>query len=836
MKSAKILTILVVALGLIVCQVKVSEAAPMGTAFTYQGHLYDNNNVADGLYDFQFKLYDANSGGSKIGGDINEPDLDVIDGYFTVELDFGGVFDGNAVWLEIGVRPGELEDPNVYAVLEPRQEVTPTPYAIYAKTAGDDNDWMVSGNDMYSIPSGKVGIGTTGPGHLLDIAESPYNVQASLRLRDQVGRGLIFYSPAVTKAAKITTDGTANDLYIETSGGDLILNPDGNVGIGTTGPGAKLEVSGQIKINGGSPGAGKVLTSDASGLASWQTPAGGGDNLGNHIATQNIELNGHWLSGDGGNKGVFVNSAGNVGIGTTGPQKKLHVLNGDVRFETDIAGSSFNLNFKNTAREWNVGTDSSPDHFGIFDVTANSARIIIDASGNVGIGTTSPNQNLDIYESTSGAPVEGAILGISGTADSSDYVGIRMGYLPTSHLKGGIFFERTGDNAVGSLHFATNNEQNSDDADLADVRMTILSSGNVGIGTTGPQNKLDVEGTVAIGASYSGTETAPTNGMIVQGNVGIGTASPQETLDVSGAINTDSVYKIGTNTVLSTLGSYNTFVGKAAGSSNTGSYNAFLGYSAGYSNIAGSSNTFLGHYAGRDHTGGSSNTFLGYYAGYSHTTGGSNTFLGTHAGHSNTTGTGNVFIGREAGYNETGSDKLYIANSTGTPLIYGDFSTNRIGIDRVPTANTFEVEGNASKTTAGDWLANSDERIKTNVQTVTDALETLDKVRLVSFKYTEDYKAKHPSIEKRRYLNVIAQEFRQVFPEYVKSSKEKLTNGEEILQVDAYPLTVYSAAAVQELHAMAKDKDIEIATLKARLTAMEVLVTRLAQRQEGGQQ
>jgi len=50
----------------------------------------------------------------------------------------------------------------------------------------------------------------------------------------------------------------------------------GNVGIGTASPGAKLEVAGQVKITGGSPGAGKILTSDASGLASWQTPGGGG--------------------------------------------------------------------------------------------------------------------------------------------------------------------------------------------------------------------------------------------------------------------------------------------------------------------------------------------------------------------------------------------------------------------------------------------------------------------------------------------------------------------------------------------------------------------------------
>ena len=46
----------------------------------------------------------------------------------------------------------------------------------------------------------------------------------------------------------------------------------GDDGIGTTTPGAKLEVAGQVKITGGVPGAGKVLTSDATGLASWTNP------------------------------------------------------------------------------------------------------------------------------------------------------------------------------------------------------------------------------------------------------------------------------------------------------------------------------------------------------------------------------------------------------------------------------------------------------------------------------------------------------------------------------------------------------------------------------------
>jgi len=65
------------------------------------------------------------------------------------------------------------------------------------------------------------------------------------------------------------------ELILNTGGAPIGLIVDkGNVGIGTTGPGAKLDVNGQIKIQGGSPGTGKVLTSDAAGLASWQTMTG----------------------------------------------------------------------------------------------------------------------------------------------------------------------------------------------------------------------------------------------------------------------------------------------------------------------------------------------------------------------------------------------------------------------------------------------------------------------------------------------------------------------------------------------------------------------------------
>jgi hypothetical protein len=111
---------------------------PMGTAFTFQGRLLDDNAAADGLYDFQFKLFDSvdEAYGNQEGSDVNKPDVDVIDGYFTVELDFGSdVFTSEERWLEIGVRPGDSSD--AYEALRPRQQLTAVPYAL--RTRGESN-------------------------------------------------------------------------------------------------------------------------------------------------------------------------------------------------------------------------------------------------------------------------------------------------------------------------------------------------------------------------------------------------------------------------------------------------------------------------------------------------------------------------------------------------------------------------------------------------------------------------------------------------------------------------------------------------------------------------
>ena len=171
-----------------------------------------------------------------------------------------------------------------------------------------------TGTIMYVTNSGKVGIGVPDP-------------------TDQFAKFEVMGSVAQQYSVKVGTSSTAYHLVVSTAG---------KVGIGTASPGARLEVAGQVKITGGAPGAGKVLTSDAEGLATWGTASG--DNLGNHTATQTLNLaafpvinvSSIAMLGDGlristsiypGANGIFISAAGAVmtlgaGAGTILPNAR----------------------------------------------------------------------------------------------------------------------------------------------------------------------------------------------------------------------------------------------------------------------------------------------------------------------------------------------------------------------------------------------------------------------------------------------------------------------------------------------------------------------------------
>jgi hypothetical protein len=100
------------------------------TTFTYQGHLKDGTNLANGSFDFRFTLFGGGAGGIELAPSQLTTPIAVADGNFNAALDFGNVFDGGARWLEIGVKPSGSFEP--FEVLSPRQRITPTPEALHA--------------------------------------------------------------------------------------------------------------------------------------------------------------------------------------------------------------------------------------------------------------------------------------------------------------------------------------------------------------------------------------------------------------------------------------------------------------------------------------------------------------------------------------------------------------------------------------------------------------------------------------------------------------------------------------------------------------------------------
>src|SRR5262249_52146438 len=99
------------------------------TSFTYQGKLTDGGAPTNALYDFVFTLWDAQTNGNQIGSPVTVQNTPIVDGIFTVTLDFGaGAFNGAARFLEISVKP--TGNPAPPTLLSPRQQVVSTPYAI----------------------------------------------------------------------------------------------------------------------------------------------------------------------------------------------------------------------------------------------------------------------------------------------------------------------------------------------------------------------------------------------------------------------------------------------------------------------------------------------------------------------------------------------------------------------------------------------------------------------------------------------------------------------------------------------------------------------------------
>nr|MBA3987445.1 tail fiber domain-containing protein [Flavobacteriales bacterium] len=113
------------------------------------------------------------------------------------------------------------------------------------------------------------------------------------------------------------------------------------------------------------------------------------------------------------------------------------------------------------------------------------------------------------------------------------------------------------------------------------------------------------------------------------------------------------------------------------------------------------------------------------------------------------------------------SDRLFVVANNTSANSLTMLKDGKTGFSRIPTTNILEIEGNASKSTAGDWLANSDERLKKNIETLSEekALADLLKMRGVTYQWNDDKTgSKRPD---GIQYGFIAQEIQEVHPELV---------------------------------------------------------------------
>jgi len=340
-----------------------------------------------------------------------------------------------------------------------------------------------------------------------------------------------------------------------TVSGEDVYRETGKVGVGTASPLTELDVSGSVNAT-TYYGDGSNLTGISGTADSDWTISGnhmysavpGSVGVGTSSPEKKLHVAGEVKAtayyGDGSNlTGISGNSdndwtiagdtvyheTGPVGIGTTTPTAPLTIqaIAGD---EILFPGSGNNIDVK-AQGEFRIGTlTTSPLHL----LTENNFRLTVAAGdGHVGIGTTLPYERLHLHDNAKGS----CYTQFTNTATGS---GSTDGFIVGINTDGGAFIYNR--ESLGNIYLGTSNN----------TRMFIHNTGKVGIGTITPAYDLEVNGSAKATAYYgdgsnltgiSGTTdndwTISGSDMYagVSGNVGIGVASPVKKLDVAGDLN-----------------------------------------------------------------------------------------------------------------------------------------------------------------------------------------------------------------------------------------------------------------------------------------------------------